>query len=556
MRARVAGILEVTVAAIALSVALTTGAWALRCMEGECGGGGGGGDPCQPCNPASSCYAPCSDPSLSCYASAGCGGSACNVCVASSSCYEPCTLSCFDTATCGAGPTDPSPLNCHVFVDGDPEEGAMDLGFASIVAQTAPAEVESGSYILCVDMPAAGTTRTVFAGRDDAAETSQGVSSAVALKMNLPSATLTGPSLSDKDRAKVANCVQHEVNAAMTGSPNSISVTTSCPTAQSHEHFSRVVVGKPSSNLATAMGDNDGLSSRLPNCMPKTNGVSLVNSDRARNVRALCETIVHEFFHTLGLVHVENRPAGSTQDIMQNPRAAGDQYTSTDTTNTTKKDPPPCTDEQNTRKKVQQSVALLVQPRCGDGRCDPFGGEECSGCSSDCGPCGGGGGGGGSEPSCGDHTCNGNETCDWCPDCGTCGDGGPNGGGGPGGGAGPMPVCCEAGFSNCLYIPCGAGWRCINNGCFPGCVSDQDCQYLCSGANGGLCICAAGQCQRTQSCVCDCDGPFCCPPNDPHCVNVGGGGGGGGDPVWRWCFDSVCNGDWQCANDCWYFFAD
>src|SRR5262245_27232094 len=77
------------------------------CMEdGGCGGGG-----CNPCDPGSWCYDPCSNPNLSCYASAGCGGPVCSECDPSSTCYEPCTLACYDDATCGIGPSDPSPID-------------------------------------------------------------------------------------------------------------------------------------------------------------------------------------------------------------------------------------------------------------------------------------------------------------------------------------------------------------------------------------------------------------------------------------------------------------
>jgi hypothetical protein len=48
---------------------------------------------------------------------------------------------------------------------------------------------------------------------------------------------------------------------------------------------------------------------------------------------------------------------------------------------------------------------------CGDGFCDPLGGEDCSVCIKDCGPCG----------TCGDQVCGDAETCGNCPaDCGQC----------------------------------------------------------------------------------------------------------------------------------------
>lgn len=47
---------------------------------------------------------------------------------------------------------------------------------------------------------------------------------------------------------------------------------------------------------------------------------------------------------------------------------------------------------------------------CGDATCG--GGETCSSCAGDCGPC---------PPSCGDGSCNGSESCITCPrDCGIC----------------------------------------------------------------------------------------------------------------------------------------
>jgi hypothetical protein len=49
-----------------------------------------------------------------------------------------------------------------------------------------------------------------------------------------------------------------------------------------------------------------------------------------------------------------------------------------------------------------------IEPCCGDGFCDFFGGEDCSWCSSDCGTC----------PFWGDGSCNGSEECGQCPqDC-------------------------------------------------------------------------------------------------------------------------------------------
>jgi hypothetical protein len=534
-RASLFGLLAV---AVALGAALSTRAVAM-CMDGDCGS-------CNPCNAASWCYDPCSDPGLWCYAAAGCGGPVCSECDPSSSCYDPCTLSCFDETTCGWGPTDPSPMVCDLLTDGVPEQGAMDLGFASVVEESGPAEVVTGAFTLCVDFPPTGEVRRVFgADNDNSAETSQGVASAALRIYGLSSETMTGPSLSANDRRDITNCVQSEVNKAMQGSPNRIAVTTACPTAASQQPFGRVIVGNPSAGLAAqlrAHNDADGVAAVRGDCKPRDNGVGLVSTAKNRNNRHLCESIVHEFFHGLGLVHVEDRGADFAQDIMQEPRVAGQRYTSTNTDIRTKDEQPKCAERQNTNKKVQQAIAVVVQPICPGHGCERDKGENCATCAPDCGQCGADG------PFCGDGICNGDETCDTCPDCPPCGGGGPPGGGG---------VCCESiPGSNCLFIPCGAGWRCINNSCFPGCVSDQDCAFLCSGPDGGLCQCQNGQCVRTSSCVCDCTGPFCCPPCDPHCTDSGGGGpGGGGDPVWDWCFFDVCRGDFDCAGSCWEFFA-
>ena len=60
----------------------------------------------------------------------------------------------------------------------------------------------------------------------------------------------------------------------------------------------------------------------------------------------------------------------------------------------------------------------LASVTCGNGVCNGIcagGGENCTNCPQDCGPCGPG-------PVCGDHTCNGGvENCSNCPaDCGSC----------------------------------------------------------------------------------------------------------------------------------------
>ena len=456
--------------------------------------------PCHPCNEESACYNPCSSPSLWCYASAGCGGApVCSECNPSSSCYVPCSLTCFDAAACGAGPTDPSPIECGAVPEGEPVEGAINLGFASVVEENAPADTFTGSVTLCVDIPPAGQTRTLFAGVDDPGETSQGIASSVVRNFNLPQATMTGPSLSANDRRDITNCVQQLVNTAMAGSADSITVTNTCPSFASHERFARVIVGNASSNLRTAMSGDDGASAVLRDCRPRRKSVALVDTTTSRNNRHRCETIVHEFFHTLGLTHVQNRPAGTTQDIMQNPAVAGTRHEPTDTDNPTKSDAlTPCAPLQNTKKKVQEAVAKVVQPECGDGSCEGTKNENCDTCGRDCAPCG-------TPLFCGDHTCNGAETCDWCPeDCGQCGTPGPTGG--PTGG-GPSTICCEAdGSSSCLFIPCGLGWRCINNTCSPGCTRDEECAFLCTGPEGGRCECTAGQCKRTTSCLCNCTG--------------------------------------------------
>jgi hypothetical protein len=531
-------LLRAVLVAIALCATLSTRAWGI-CLD-NC-------IPCSPCNPDSVCYDPCGNPSNWCYASSGCGGPVCSECNPASSCYNPCSLSCYDTATCGAGPTDPSPIYCGAFSDGEPAEALMNLGFASVVEENAPADTYHGFFTLCVDIPPSGQTRTLFAGIDDSAEINHGIASSAIRNFGLTSATMTGPSLSDKDRRAITNCVQQMVSAAMSGSSNTISVTNTCPLAHSHEPFARVILGNPSSNLTTALGGDDAASAVLPDCRPRRNGVAIVDATRNRNNRHRCETIVHEFFHTLGLVHVQDRPAGFTPDIMQNPAVAGQRYEPTDTDNQTK-DLPRCAQNQNTRKKVQEAVAKLVQPVCPDGRCEPAKDETCQTCDLDC--CGG-------EALCGDGSCNGAETCDWCEaDCGPCGSGGPTGGGPSGGG--PATICCEAdGFSSCMFIPCGPGWRCINNSCFPGCATDADCAFLCDGPEGGLCQCRSGQCTRTSSCVCGCTGPLCCPPNDPRCAGANDPppGGSSGDPVWDWCVNDVCRGDWDCIYDCWAFFA-
>jgi hypothetical protein len=537
---RIAEILAAVLAAIVLSIAVSTPAWAMCAAGDDC-------SYCNPCSASSWCYDPCSDPSLWCYAAAGCGGPVCSECDPSSSCYEPCTLSCYDDATCGVGPSDPSPINCGAFTDGQPGEGAQDFGFATLVEEDAPADTHTGSFTLCVDIPASGEARTLFAGDDNSAANSHGIASSVVRNFGLSSAIMSGPSLSAKDRTEITNCVQQEVQKAMSESANSITVTNSCPSAESHQPFARVIVGTPSPDLAAAMhasNEADGASAVLPDCKARKNGVALLDASRNRSNRHRCETIVHEFFHTLGLVHVEDRPPDFDQDIMQNPAVEGKRYSATDTNGRTKDDGlPRCSERQNTKKKVQQAISVLVQPVCPDGNCEGIKGENCETCNIDCGGCGGG------EPFCGDHNCNGDDTCDNCAqDCGPCGGGGPGGG---------NPVCCEFNSgSNCLYIPCGAGWKCINNSCSPGCVSNADCAYLCSGDNGGLCICSAGQCQRTASCVCDCSGPFCCPPGDPHCSGGGGPGGGSGDPLWDWCLLEICGGDSDCADACWEFFAD
>jgi len=539
-----AGLVRLALVGLVLCAALSTRSWAI-CMDCD-----PAPDPCSACDPGSWCYAPCSNPGLWCYSTAGCGAPVCSACNASSSCYDPCTLSCFDEATCGVGPANPAPIVCDEHQDGVPKQSVVDMGFAMLAEESGPAEVATGPFTLCVDFPPSGQSRRVFAGNDESAETSQGISSAVVRGYGLTSESMASSSPSAKDIQDVTNCVQHEVNQAMEGSPNRIAVTNTCPTAQSQEAFGRVIVGNPTPALAEKMraaGDADGAAARRPDCRPKDKGVGLVNAAKARSNRHLCETIVHEFFHTLGLMHVQTLPPPYPQDTMAETRDPNKQYTPTDVDLETKPGPGRCAEKQNTKKKVQQAIGVVIQPICGERGCERAKGETCQSCPPDCGGCGGG-----EEPFCGDGDCNSGETCT-CPDCANtpvC-----NGGsGGPGGG-----VCCEFNpGSNCLYIPCGAGWRCINNACFPGCVSDQDCAFRCTGPNPGLCRCEAGQCQRTFSCVCDCTGPFCCPPDYPGCRNTGGGGGGGGggDPRWDFCFFEVCGGEWHCADACWEFFAD
>lgn len=537
-RAGVGFALAGILAASMLSGRAAPPASALCAYDSDCGQGGGG---CNPCSPSSWCYDPCSNPSLWCYASAGCGGPVCSECNPQSSCYDPCTLTCYDEATCGVGPSDPSPIDCAAMADHGPTEGLMDLGFASVVEEAAPGEVANGSFTLCVDMPASGETRSLFAGDDNSAANSAGIASSVIRNFGLSSATMGGSSLSQKSRDNITKCVQHQLNDLMSGSGNGIQVTTTCPSAESHQPFARVIVGNPSANLQAKLGSTeDGVAAVLPNCAPRDNGVAIVDATRNRNDQERCETIVHEFFHTLGLVHIEDRAPDFQQDTMQNPAVHGQRYKPTDFDGTTKQDGlPRCSNTQNTKKKVREAVAKLVQPVCSDGRCEANKGETCQSCPTDCGGCGGG------EPVCGDHNCNGNDTCDNCPqDCGTCG--------GPGPGGGPR-ICCEFDpSSNCLYVPCGAGWLCVNGSCSPGCRNDSDCQYLCS--DGGLCRCMNGQCSKVSSCACDCSGPFCCPPG--QCHEDPGPGGGSGDPIWDWCMEEICRGDWDCADECWWFFAE
>src|SRR5262249_16250692 len=153
-------------------------------------------------------------------------------------------------------------------------------------------------------------------------------------------------------------------------------------------------------------------------------------------------------------MHVENNLPDFDQDIMEDTLVPTQRHTSTNTDLRTLDGPGKCADRQNTNKKVQQAIAVLVQPICPGHGCEADKGENCATCPQDCGTCGGEG------PICGDGICNGDETCDTCPDCAPCSGTGPVGGGG---------VCCEFNpGSTCLYIPCGAGWRCINNSCFPG----------------------------------------------------------------------------------------
>ena len=534
---------RLTLVGLVLCAALSTRSWAI-CMDCD-----PEPDPCSPCNPSSWCYAPCSNPGLWCYSTAGCGAPVCSACNASSSCYDPCTLSCFDEATCGVGPSDPSPILCDEHMDGVAEDGLVDAGFAMLAEESGTASVATGSFTLCVDFPPSGQSRRLFPEDDDEpVETSQGIASVLLYNYRLTSETMAGSSLSDKARQDITNCVQNQVNTAMAGSANRIAVTNTCPTAQSQEPFARAIVGIPSAGLAAKMkaaGDADGAAARKPDCRPKDDGVALVNAakdGKNRSNREICQVIVHEFFHTLGLMHVVGLNPPFPQDIMQSPLSPSKSYTPTDVDLTTKKEPGRCAEKQNTKKKVQQAIEANVQPICGLRGCERAKGEDCQSCPTDCGGCGGG-----EEPVCGDGACNGGETCT-CPDCRNapfC-----SGGSGPGG------VCCEFNpGSNCLFVPCGPGWRCISNSCFPGCVTDQDCAFRCTGPNPGLCRCEAGQCQRTFSCVCDCTGPFCCPPGYPGCRNTVGGGGGGGDPVWDLCFFQVCGGEWHCADSCWEFFA-
>lgn len=186
------------------------------------------------------------------------------------------------------------------------------------------------------------------------------------------------------------------------------------------------------------------------------------------------------------------------------------------------------------------SGALLY---CGDGECN--GGESCSTCEADCGPC---------APSCGDDVCNGGESCASCPDdCGACppvcGDGECNG----------AETCssCEVDCGECAAV-CGDG-ECNGTETCSSCESDC-----------GACppVCGDGSCdggETCSSCESDCgpceavcgdgvcnglDGETCpncgqdCSTLDPVCGNGACDSGESSESCYPDCGPAVWPSDW------------
>lgn len=145
---------------------------------------------------------------------------------------------------------------------------------------------------------------------------------------------------------------------------------------------------------------------------------------------------------------------------------------------------------------------------CGDGKCVTAGGEGCSNCLQDCGPCAG---------ICGDGVCQATEKCSNCSkDCGkcsaTCGNGN-----------------CEDG-EGCVGCPmdCGVCSKCGDQFC----VANEDCQSCQQDCGKCSANCGDGTCDSTETCT-------NCPSDCGSCAV---------------CGDNACNSEIEtcgnCSKDC------